>query len=103
MTRNRLRNTRSSVTHHSEDPEFYVTVGFYEHSAKPGELFVQIAKHGSDVAGFVDGFAIMISLALQHGVPWEDISKKFEHRGCVLEAICDAVNTCIQEERGKYE
>jgi ribonucleoside-diphosphate reductase alpha chain len=36
---------------------------------KPGEIFLVMAKEGSTVSGFMDGFATAISLALQYGVP----------------------------------
>ena len=46
----------------------YVTVGEYE-DGRPGELFLQVAKQGSTLAGIMDAFAISVSHALQYGVP----------------------------------
>jgi ribonucleoside-diphosphate reductase alpha chain len=48
----------------------YVTVGEYE-DGRPGELFLQVAKQGSTLAGIMDAFAISVSHGLQYGVPLE--------------------------------
>jgi ribonucleoside-diphosphate reductase alpha chain len=39
----------------------------------PGEIFITMAKQGSTVSGMMDAFATAISLALQYGVPLEDL------------------------------
>ena len=81
--RERLPDTRPSLTNKRVicGYECYVTVGFYENGdrLRPGEVFVKIAKQGSMVAGLVDGAMVMVSLLLQHGVPWSTIRAKFEH------------------------
>src|SRR4029077_3456068 len=46
----------------------YVTVGEYE-DGRPGEVFLQVAKQGSTLAGIMDAFAISVSHGLQYGVP----------------------------------
>lgn len=46
----------------------YFIVGEYE-DAKPGELFISVAKMGSTLAGLMDSFARSVSYGLQHGVP----------------------------------
>jgi len=71
------------------DHECYVNVGFYddmvtgstspEHAIRPGEMFVQIAKHGSDLGGLIDGLAVTASIALQYGVPWEVLETHWRH------------------------
>jgi ribonucleoside-diphosphate reductase alpha chain len=38
-----------------------------------------MAKEGSTLSGMVDSFAIMVSLALQYGVPLEAMVSKFSH------------------------
>ena len=58
------------------DIDFYVTVNFFPDKT-PGEVFVVIAKCGSDLQGWVRAWAIAISIALQHGVPWEALADKF--------------------------
>jgi ribonucleoside-diphosphate reductase alpha chain len=46
----------------------YITVGEYE-DGTPGELFINIAKMGSTLAGLMDSFARSVSYGLQYGVP----------------------------------
>jgi ribonucleoside-diphosphate reductase alpha chain len=46
----------------------YFTVGEYE-DGTPGELFINIAKMGSTLAGLMDAFARSVSYGLQYGVP----------------------------------
>ncbi len=78
-SRNRLPETRASVTHKFSirDLEGYVTVGFYE-DGRPGELFVKVAQHGSMISGLLDTIAVLTSIALQYGVPIETLTRKFE-------------------------
>ncbi len=45
----------------------------------PGEIFITMAKQGSTIAGLMDAFATSISIALQYGVPLEDLCTKFSH------------------------
>ena len=79
-TRKRLPDTRMSVTHKFNigGHEGYMTVGLYE-DGKPGEIFTVMAKEGSTVSGLIDGFSTMTSLALQYGVPVEDMVRKFSY------------------------
>lgn len=75
----RLPETRAGLTHHGQCGalDFYVTVNFYEgEDAGPGEVFVKVAKQGSEVAGWVDGWAVTTSIALQYGVPWPVLRDK---------------------------
>ena len=68
--RHRLPAERASVTHKFSvaGHEGYITVGLYP-DGSPGEIFLQMTKEGSAVAGLLDSFATAVSLALQHGVP----------------------------------
>ena len=54
-------------------------MGLYPESKKPGEIFITIAKQGSTLAGMMDAFATSVSIALQYGVPLEDLCRKFSH------------------------
>src|SRR5207302_11469593 len=54
----------------------YVTVGEYE-DGRPGELFLQVAKQGSTLAGIMDAFAVSVSHGLQYGVPLEAFVEMF--------------------------
>ena len=51
---------------------FTVTVGFYP-DGTPGEVFVGVGKTGTDIASVARDAAVVISLALQHGVPVADL------------------------------
>ena len=78
--RKRLADTRQSITHKFSicGHEGYITAGLYE-DGTPGEVFIKMAKQGSTVSGLVDTIAILTSLALQYGVPVEQLARKFEH------------------------
>ncbi len=76
--RKRLPETRVSLTHKFkiDDAKFYITVGLYE-DGTPGEVFIKSGKSvGSFEHGIMDGFSMLLSVALQHGVPLKDITGK---------------------------
>ena len=50
------------------DCKGFVTVAEYD-NGRPGELFIQVSKQGSTLAGIMDAFAISVSYGLQYGVP----------------------------------
>lgn len=56
----------------------YVTVGEFE-DGTPGELFINIAKMGSTLAGLMDSFARSVSYGLQYGVPLKSYAKGLSH------------------------
>lgn len=78
--RERLPDTRSSVTHkfNISGHEGYLNVGLYP-DGRPGELFITMAKEGSTVGGLMDAFGTAISMSLQYGVPLEVLVNKFSH------------------------
>ena len=80
-TRKRLPDERPSITHKFSiaGHEGYLTVGLYPETEQPGEIFITIAKQGSTLAGMMDAFATSVSIALQYGVPLEDLCRKFSH------------------------
>ena len=49
-----------------------VTAGFYDDGAL-GEVFIDTGKSGADLQNIANDAAVVISLALQHGVPIETI------------------------------
>jgi ribonucleoside-diphosphate reductase alpha chain len=53
-------------------------VGLYE-DGTPGDIFVDIAKEGTTLAGLMNSFMISVSLGLQYGVPLEVYVSKFAH------------------------
>ncbi len=79
--RKRLPDERPSITHKFSiaGHEGYVHIGLYPDNKMPGEIFITMAKQGSTIAGLMDAFATSISIALQYGVPLEDICTKFSH------------------------
>ena len=76
--RRRLPDERPAITHKFRvgEQEGYITVGLFD-DGSPGELFITISKEGSTIRGLMDSVAVLTSLALQYGVPLEDLSKKF--------------------------
>ncbi len=85
--RQKLPRTRNAKTFSFRvaDCHGYVTVGEYE-DGRPGELFLQVAKQGSTLAGIMDAFAISVSHGLQYGVPLEAyvdmyVNMRFEPAG----------------------
>jgi len=58
--------------------EGYIHVGLYE-DATPGDIFVDIAKEGTTLAGLMNSIMISVSLGLQYGVPLEVYVSKFSH------------------------
>jgi ribonucleotide reductase alpha subunit len=76
--RERLPRRRRSSTFKFRvaDCEGYVTVGEYD-DGRPGEVFMQVSKQGSTLAGIMDAFAVAVSLGLQHGVPLATYVRKY--------------------------
>ena len=76
--RQKLPRTRTAKTFSFRvaDCHGYVTVGEYG-DGRPGELFLQVAKQGSTLAGIMDAFAISVSHGLQYGVPLEAFVRMF--------------------------
>jgi ribonucleoside-diphosphate reductase alpha chain len=79
--RHRMSDTRMSLTHKFEiaGHEGYITVGLYE-DRQPGELFIHMAKEGSTIGGLMDTVGTLTSVALQYGVPLENLVKKFAYQ-----------------------
>ena len=74
--RHRLPNRRPSVTQTLEvaSQVFNATVGFDEHG-RPRELFLTAGKEGSLLNTMLADAAVVISVALQHGVPVAALAK----------------------------
>ena len=79
--RKRLPDERPSITHKFSiaGHEGYLHIGLYPDSRMPGEIFITMAKQGSTISGLMDAFATSVSIALQYGVPLEDLCAKFSH------------------------
>src|SRR5690348_17667732 len=76
--RRNLPDERRSITHKFSvgGHEGYIIVGMYEQGT-PGEIFVKMSKEGSTLSGFMDGFALSVSIGLQYGVPLKALVDKF--------------------------
>ncbi len=74
--RRKLPRKRRSTTYHFEvaDLDGFFTVGEYDDGA-PGELFINVSRQGSTLAGLMDSFAISVSHGLQYGVPLKSYVK----------------------------
>jgi len=77
--RRKLRRDGVSLRHKFDiaDMEGYLHIGLYDNGA-PGELFITGVKEGSTISGLLDGIAILTSLALQRGVPLEEMVSKLQ-------------------------
>jgi ribonucleoside-diphosphate reductase alpha chain len=79
--RRSMPDTRMSITHKFEiaGHEGYITAGLYD-NGQPGEVFVQMSKEGSTIGGLMDTVATLTSMALQYGVPLEQLVNKFAYQ-----------------------
>jgi ribonucleoside-diphosphate reductase alpha chain len=78
--RRRLPDDRIEVGRKFKVGEYegYIHVGLFE-DGTPGDIFVDIAKEGTTLAGLMNSFMISVSLGLQYGVPLEVYVSKFAH------------------------
>jgi len=78
--RRRLPDDRTEVGRKFRVGEYegYIHVGLFEDGI-PGDIFVDIAKEGTTLAGLMNSFMISVSLGLQYGVPLEVYVSKFSH------------------------
>jgi hypothetical protein len=68
--RERLPNRRTNRTYQFEHGgrRYYGTVGFYR-GWRPGEVFLDAGKPGTDINAMAHAGAVFLSLALQYGCP----------------------------------
>jgi ribonucleoside-diphosphate reductase alpha chain len=78
--RHRLPDDRAEVGRKFRvgDYEGYIHVGLYD-DGTPGDVFVDIAKEGTTLAGLMNCFMIAVSIGLQYGVPLDVWVSKFAH------------------------
>jgi ribonucleoside-diphosphate reductase alpha chain len=58
--------------------EGYIHVGLFP-EGDPGDVFVDIAKEGTTLAGLMNAFMIAVSVGIQYGVPLDVFVSKFAH------------------------
>ena len=75
--RRRLPNRRPSETRTLTvgNLTFAATVGFDPADGRPREIFLAGAKDGTDMAAILDDSSVVISIALQYGVPVTALAK----------------------------
>ena len=76
---------------------FTVTPGFYEDGTL-GEVFIGVGKTGNDIESIARDAGVLLSLALQHGVPPETIRHAVtrgasEEPASILGAVVDSITT----------
>lgn len=85
MARERLPDTRQSITHkavirwNKKRIKFYITVGLYP-DGRPGEVFLEFDQSGSMLDGWADSWSTAFSMLLQHGETLENLVSKFGRR-----------------------
>lgn len=100
--------TRVSLTRKESMGNFdmYVIASFMDDDIHPLELFIKVAKTGSEISGLFDGLALTISIALQYGMQWEVLREKLRHTkfGSVgdkytslLDGMCGAMDEIIRK------
>ena len=83
---------------------FTVTVGFYA-DGTPGEVFIDGCKTGNDIESIARDAGVLLSLALQHGVPPGAISHAVtrgasEEPASILGAVVDCISTNLSSPKG---
>ena len=78
--RRRLPDDRTEIGRKFKVGEYegYIHVGLFD-DGTPGDIFLDIAKEGTTLAGLMNSFMISVSLGLQYGVPLEVYVSKFSH------------------------
>lgn len=61
-----------------ERMKLYFNVGLYP-DGRPGEVFIRADRSGSLASGALDAVAMMMSIALQYGVPVRTLIDKLRH------------------------
>lgn len=69
--RKKPANRRPAVTHRlvTETGKYYVTFGYDLENMKVCEVFIAGPKAGSEMQSLLDDAAVLLSLALQYGLP----------------------------------
>lgn len=88
----------------------YTSVGIDE-TGLPVEIFINISKHGSDVSAFSEALGRVISIALQFGVPVEEIAETIIgimgdssawDNGKLIKSVPDAVGKVLRDYAEKW-
>jgi ribonucleoside-diphosphate reductase alpha chain len=90
---NRRAGQNFELRHGGQNALFQVTIGYYP-DGRIGEVFISGAKTGSDFEAVARDGAVLLSIALQFGVPLETIQHALtrEHDGTpstIIGAVVD--------------
>lgn len=88
--RRRMPRKRSANTFEFKvsDIKGYFTIGEFE-DGTPGELWMNISKQGSTLAGIMDALAVSVSHGLQYGVPLKTYVKAMSHMNFAPSGMTD--------------
>ena len=88
------------------DHLFDLTIGFYdEEMLHPGEVFANSGKTPEAVQQLVQDACVLISVALQHGIPPEALGRSIPHFDngkayTIIGMICDILTQITKGENG---
>jgi ribonucleoside-diphosphate reductase alpha chain len=71
-------STEVALLCEDEQLQLHIRPGNFD-DGRLGEVFLSVEKQGSFTSGMIDAFSIVLSLALQYGVPLEHIVNKLEN------------------------
>jgi hypothetical protein len=101
MTRERLDNRRPSITFDFQcGPHHYIaTVSYFPGTNQLAEIFLGNGRAGSDVDAAAKDSAVVASIALQHSVPIETISRALlrDPRGNASSPLGQALDILAKE------
>ena len=94
--RARLPNRRKSVTAEVEATGMTATVsvGFYP-DGSPAETFLASGKVGSAIDALLGDAAVVVSIALQHGIPASELRKSIARHPDTLEGPATAPSSLL--------
>ena len=93
--RTRLPNRRPSETRTLTvgNHTFAATVGFDPATGRPQEIFLDGAKAGSNMAAILGDASVVISVALQHGVPAAALAKSVSRAPAMPSGLARPIDT----------
>lgn len=54
---------------------YILTIGVDQSTLRINEVFVECSKRSNDMDDVARDFGLLLSIALQHGIPWEEIKE----------------------------
>lgn len=106
MTRELLPPRRKSETHKIRikgiRSALFVNIGFYP-DGRVGEIFLDTDREGAGTRDIFHAFALIVSLALQHGVSIEEIQISLKYFSGVPKAVSDLLKQHIEEKNATIQ